>query len=378
MQTIQYQADDAVTDGGQFWLAIMPNIASAPSFLNPNWQLIAAQGAVGNPGPSGAAGPQGPVGPLGPAGPLGPQGIQGIIGPLGPFGPAGPAGPQGVAGAAGPVGITNRGPWTAGVVYQANDAVTDQGQYWLATASSDGQEPTAASAAWQLLAVKGSDGAQGPGGPAGPVGPPGMLGPSGPVGPSGAVGPAGPVGPPGTGILNGTREFTNNGLFIVPAGVTRLLVELWGGGGGGGSTDGFSGNGTGGGGGAYSRSVLVVVAGAQYMISFGGGGGVNLNGQDTTFSSFGTPLLTAGGGVQGGDGGGFNSCESSGPACGSGGVADSTAPISHQGASDNNTSGGAGYQIPGFTQTIGAGGSGGVLFGAVATAGQSGYALLTW
>jgi hypothetical protein len=86
VQVVHYQVDDAVTDGGQFWIAVAPNIASEPNLLNPNWQLIAAQGS---PGPVGSAGPQGPQGTIGPAGPAGPQA------PQGPTGSPGPVGPQG-------------------------------------------------------------------------------------------------------------------------------------------------------------------------------------------------------------------------------------------------------------------------------------------
>jgi hypothetical protein len=35
-----------------------------------------------------------------------------------------------------------------------------------------------------------------------------------------------------SGGLNGVQEFTLSGSFVVPAGITHLLVEMWGGGGG--------------------------------------------------------------------------------------------------------------------------------------------------
>ena len=95
VQTVNYQVDDAVTSGGEFWLAVVPNIGSAPSDTNPNWQLIAATGAAGPPGPTGAAGA---------AGPAGATGSQGSTGPAGTAGPQGPAGAQGVAGATGSMG----------------------------------------------------------------------------------------------------------------------------------------------------------------------------------------------------------------------------------------------------------------------------------
>jgi hypothetical protein len=116
VQTVNYQVDDAVTDGGEFWLAIAPNLGSEPSLQNPNWQLIAAtgvQGAAGPAGPTGptgltgpagATGPQGNAGPAGPAGPTGAQGLQGAAGPQGAQGPAGPTGATGAQGATGPMG----------------------------------------------------------------------------------------------------------------------------------------------------------------------------------------------------------------------------------------------------------------------------------
>ena len=96
--TTSYQIGDAVTNGGQFWLAVVPNQGNPPSILNPNWQLIAASGATGPAGPqgsTGATGPQGPIGltgPTGPTGATGPQGLMGVTGPQGPQGPTGPAG----------------------------------------------------------------------------------------------------------------------------------------------------------------------------------------------------------------------------------------------------------------------------------------------
>jgi hypothetical protein len=69
--------------------------------LNPNWSLMAQQGAAGQ---AGATGPQGSAGPQGPAGPTGPQGTQGTQGPIGQTGPQGADGPQGPTGPSGPQG----------------------------------------------------------------------------------------------------------------------------------------------------------------------------------------------------------------------------------------------------------------------------------
>jgi collagen triple helix repeat protein/stigma-specific protein Stig1 len=104
VSTVNYEVDDAVTSGGQFWIAVAPSVGSQPSDTNANWQLIAAAGApgaagpTGSQGPAGATGSQGPAGPQGPTGPAGPQGVSGPTGPQGPQGPAGPTGPQGPSG----------------------------------------------------------------------------------------------------------------------------------------------------------------------------------------------------------------------------------------------------------------------------------------
>ncbi len=115
VSSVNYQVDDAVTDGGQYWLALVANISSQPKILNPNWQLIAAAGSPGAPGAQGATGPSGPAGQTGVTGPQGPAGPSGATGPQGNTGPAGPqgnigatgaTGAQGPAGATGPMGLT--------------------------------------------------------------------------------------------------------------------------------------------------------------------------------------------------------------------------------------------------------------------------------
>jgi phage-related tail fiber protein len=72
-------------------------------------------------------------------------------------------------------------------------------------------------------------------------------------------------------VNKGMREFTTSGTLTIPAGVTQVLVELWGAGGGGSGgrsvTCGTWGcfslawEGSGGGGGAYVRAVVDVVPG---------------------------------------------------------------------------------------------------------------------
>ncbi len=96
--------------------------------------------------------------------------------------------------------------------------------------------------------------------------------------------------------------------FSVPAGVTTLTVECWGGGGGGGfgrSNTGASGGG--GGGGAYTINTAVAVVGGStvpFTVDPGGnggtsGGGAATSGGTTTFSS-GVPVA-ANGGIHGTD-----------------------------------------------------------------------------
>jgi hypothetical protein len=89
------------------------------------------------------------------------------------------------------------------------------------------------------------------------------------------------------GGFNGIQDFTQSGSFTVPAGVTHILVELWGAGGGFGGYDyqptgcfpppcldvhAFSNNGTPGGGGSYTKAVVAVTPVATYSIVIGAGG----------------------------------------------------------------------------------------------------------
>lgn len=66
------------------------------------------------------------------------------------------------------------------------------------------------------------------------------------------------------------------GSCMVPAGVTSMTIEAWGGGGGGGSNDkGWDGNpggGTGGGGGSYCKATVAVVAGNILVVQVGAAG----------------------------------------------------------------------------------------------------------
>lgn len=85
--------------------------------------------------------------------------------------------------------------------------------------------------------------------------------------------------------------------WVVPAGVARAKVRMWGGGGGGGS-----GNATtfyGGGSGAYAEATLAVTAGESLTITVGAGGAAGVVGGDTIVQRGATVLMRANGGVQG-------------------------------------------------------------------------------
>ncbi len=303
-----------------------------------------AIGPIGPPGPKGDAGATGPAGPAGPAGPqgaIGPQGPKGDTGATGPDGPAGPTGPQGAIGPQGPKGDTG---------------------------------------------ATGPAGSAGPTGPQGPIGPQGPAGDTGPTGPTGPQGPAGPVG--SSGGLSGRQEFQSNGTFVVPAGVSRLSVELYGAGGGGAIMRCNSGGG--GGAGAYTSTILAVQEGQTLTINVGiGGVGGALsstsggNGGDTQALDANNSMLAV---AHGGTGGQADSPPCSPPTAGAaGGASDPNAMISHSGASAPSFSplgsGGMGYLITGFAfQPNGqfGGGGAGVVVTPPAQAGQGGYVLLSW
>lgn len=101
-----------------------------------------------------------------------------------------------------------------------------------------------------------------------------------------------------------TQTFTSSGTFTVPAGVTSVQVEAWGGGGAGGGVNASflaTRAGGGGAGGAYVNNTAVTVTpGANITVTVGAGGtGVSAaNGGNGGTSSFGS-LVTANGGAGG-------------------------------------------------------------------------------
>ena len=161
---------------------------------------------------------------------------------------------------------------------------------------------------------------------------------------------------------NGTAA--NN--FIVPAGITSITVQAWGGGGaGGGSTNAGSGiarAGAGGGGGAYATATFAVTPGATLPVIVGAGGaGVSGNtgnaGGLSTITGYTTTIKAAGGSP------GIGNTNGGSPAGGAGGTI--AASIGSPIAGDNGTQGNTGAGINSGSGGAGAnaGGAGGALVG---------------
>jgi hypothetical protein len=68
---------------------------------------------------------------------------------------------------------------------------------------------------------------------------------------------------------SGTSEY--NTTWVVPGGITKIMVEAWGGGAGG-NKAGLGGGGSGGDSGGYARGIITVVPGQTANITIGGGG----------------------------------------------------------------------------------------------------------
>lgn len=234
-------------------------------------------------------------------------------------------------------------------------------------------------------------GAQGPAGEPGPKGDKGDRGDPGSPGSAGspgAPGPPGPPGPPGAPFgFGGTQEFKATSTFTVPAGVTHILVELWGAGGGGGGgasarivADQVGGGnayyggagGYGAGSGGYVRKLIAVTPGDVYDVIIGAGG----SGGGPSVCGFGIPCGTSGtvGGesqfrvaaavvasAPGGGGGGGGGTNSGAP--GGGGTVTAGTGLS----GNSGAAGAAGEQTHSSSTVFGAkGGAGGA--GAVAVA----------
>lgn len=182
------------------------------------------------------------------------------------------------------------------------------------------------------------------------------------------------------------QVFNSSGSFTVPAGVTKLMVEVWaagggGGGGGGGGYGNYGGTGGGGGGGGYVKDIISVNSGDVITVTIGtGGNGGNgggfcpvnctgtagnagTNGGSSTFG-----MLTAGGGSGGNGGqGGQNGSFGAGGSGGTGGNAPgpfgTTGQFGFNGSANgfggSSPNGGFGGN-PGGDKSPGGGGSGGV------------------
>ena len=86
---------------------------------------------------------------------------------------------------------------------------------------------------------------------------------------------------------------SGSGNWVAPAGVTSVIVEVWGGGGKGASFVSASGSGGGGGGGGYSKSTVSVTPGNSYAYVVGAGSTTTSPGGN---SSFGGATVVANGG----------------------------------------------------------------------------------
>jgi len=154
------------------------------------------------------------------------------------------------------------------------------------------------------------------------------------------------------------QTFNSSGNFVVPAGVTSITVQAWGGGGsGGGSTNAgsFTGRGgAGGGGGAFASSTITVSPGASLNVvvagqATGNPGTTGSAGGNSTITGFEAQILAAGG--QGGTG----NTSGGSPAGGAGGTAAASAGTTRTaGANGGN---GATATFP-SSASSGAGGTG--------------------
>lgn len=158
------------------------------------------------------------------------------------------------------------------------------------------------------------------------------------------------------------------GSFVVPSGVTKISVEMWGSGGGGCTAS--SSEQAGGGGGAYATAILTVVPGETLVLAIGAGGiGGNPGGTGgtTAINRGATVLLQCTGGVGGANGGGGG---------GNGGAYSSPAGIPFWGINGQNGGGGmfGAFAISGPGGDSPRGGAGGGVLGATGSTVYAGFA----
>ena len=136
----------------------------------------------------------------------------------------------------------------------------------------------------------GNTGGSGPTGPTGPTGSTGLAGAAGLTGSTGSTGtgggPTGPTGPYSSPIPT-MIVYDTSGTFIVPNGVTKIMIEAWGGGCGGiifpwtqGTQVDFVG-----GGGGYGKTIVNVSSGdsLSVIVGLGGIGGFYSGGSVASF-----------------------------------------------------------------------------------------------
>jgi hypothetical protein len=171
---------------------------------------------------------------------------------------------------------------------------------------------------------------------------------------------------PGSSAIPNMQVFDSPGTnsFTVPAGVTRIAVEVWGGGGGGGDAGTTSTTAGGGGGaGGYGKGVFTVTPGDGYTVVVGAGGGSAAPGGDSSFGN----LIRAAGGLSGtsdetfGVGGAGGTSTASINITGGVGQWSSAQGGSYGGSAGNGGSGGVGDSgsAGGAGQAPGGGGGGG-------------------
>ncbi len=85
-------------------------------------------------------------------------------------------------------------------------------------------------------------------------------------------------------LVAATEEFTASGTFTVPAGVSKISVQAWGGGAGGRNVGTNAANAGGGGGGFAALNDFEVTAGANFDVVVGLGGAINARGGASSFA----------------------------------------------------------------------------------------------
>lgn len=110
----------------------------------------------------------------------------------------------------------------------------------------------------------------------------------------------------GVNAQTASQTFSSTSTFTVPAGVTQITVEAWGGGGKGGARSSSSGACGGGGGGAYARKLVTVTPLTTYTVTVGAGATTTAAGGDSWFLNASTILAKGGNSVANNDNNGAN------------------------------------------------------------------------